>query len=65
MSTGHEWIGRKTKRILVGANDAGLSIVDGEVIEWWPKGAGKDDPAMWKVKFISSILLTDVEWESL
>ena len=51
-ATGHAWIGAKTKRLLVGTSDASAFIVDGTVIEWWPKGALSSSCLMQKSSFL-------------
>lgn len=52
-TAGHEWIGKKVKRMVIG-HDYLPTIADAVIVQWWPKGTGKDDPALWKITYVET-----------
>lgn len=53
-TSGHEWIGKKVKRLVIRRVDAIPTIGDAVIVSWLPKGRKKDEPAMWKIKYLDS-----------
>ena len=54
-ASGHEWIGKRVKRMVIRQVDAMPIIADAVIVQWWPKGIKKDEPAMWKIKYAESV----------
>ncbi len=53
-TSGHEWIGTKVKRLVIRKVDAMPTIGDAVIVSWMPKGSKRDEPAMWKIKYLES-----------